>query len=322
MTLKAENIPLREAFAQMEAQSGQGFALGTPDDAKPVSLSVAAMPMWDALHALLEAAGQKQSFFFQTVSAGTRDQFFGRWSSNGPYLVLATNVVHDADFRRTEGNLEQLSVALQVMTDPSLGIAYMQGFSNASKAIDENGVSMVARPVILPQPSASYMTRAVRSVRVNLQLPVAGTSGLPHKIQVLEGTIAGGVVSQYQTIEVPVLESAQQEIDGATVSIKSTEQGTTFYTLEVKFAAPDTMTNEEWAAWSRRLPAARMRLLDADGKPISVTYSGGSSGQRNSVLRGQARKPATAAGAKFVIAVPTEVQEVEIPYHFEDLPLP
>jgi len=337
VTISADGQALSGVLADISAQAKVRFLVDANEGRTPITLQAGGRPLWETLMAALNPVNTEGACVFQMDdgTAISAVRYSGKACATGPFLVLASRVVHQADYRRPDGDAEQFYVEVQVLVDPALHGLYAQGDNAPARAVDDAGTSLApaeipaARTVPLRRqpfgPTAAVPTRIVLS---RPALPLR----LGSRIASLQGEIPIAVAAQVEKVELDVPGKAERVLGGVKGTFECTVSETGGVQVSASFDRPDGISDEAWNEIDKRLYTTELRVLDADGQAWPAPS--GSSARYGPKVRSMSRSfsqsrpgfgragPAAGSAAKAVVEVNTEIQTVAAPYRFVDLPLP
>lgn len=347
VNVSANDVPLHNVMEQLGKQSGLRFSLdvaGMNQDNTPITLDVQNKPLWETLETIASKASGGQPYAW-TLSDGAANPALtglanqvkvGAHScASGPFLVVARNVVHRADYSLPGSETEFLEIDCQVYSDPSVRISTVKRASLAKKATDDKGNSLI-RDHEVPAPPDTRGSPLNQSrleafaARIDLKYP---SEGRLREIASVDAAIPVDYQVP-QSLEVPLDQPVEKHIDGATLSIEYSLSpppngpvsrggaGGTAATLTIRAtrdpAAPaqaDTLFNSMTARLQASIYTTNGDVMRPNGSSISAA---------NQNVRTWTYRYPTALGgagtaAKAVIEVPGSLKKFEIPCHFEHL---
>ncbi len=227
VTLDAEDLPLSEALAAFERQTGNRIVdyrrrFGQPAPDPKLNPHFQQTPFWPALDRLLDRAGltvypYAEGGAIGIVSAGGRSARSGRACYSGPFRFEAVAVVARRDLLKK--NARSLTVALEVAWEPRLRpIILAQRMADVS-AVDRAGRRL---PVADPQARFEAALGGGKSA-VDLDLSFAPPAGNLEEIAVLEGKLSATLPGRIETFrfgDLPGAENVKQRIAAATVTLE------------------------------------------------------------------------------------------------------
>ncbi len=351
ITLTARDQPLREVLQQFQNQSGvqvnvnpRGPVPGNIAE-KKITLDLRDKPIWEALLAILKEADDQPAVFFN-VGTPQRGMYTvgGIPAINGPFMVIASRVLHDTPLQPTGVQPDRLTLELRVLVDPSLNISRLSYQSTPTRAVDDKGNNLIPPQI---QPSGSYMSNFspssfnVPNVNLLLQCPPADVAG--RNIAVIEGELTA-TFSKTEEIEI----APGQKLDRRVGAVKITGEwgptdsitlpdiargrpvaGNAPFTAVLRIEADDTLSPQEWGEWQSLMNSSNVRLLDGAGGQVRTMGSSSttSGAPRARTIVARFGPPAGGEGnpppiVKAVVLVPISNRTLPIPYRFQNIPLP
>lgn len=341
VSLDVDNVPLREAAAKVFDQSGVRM-LFHPGDAggadSLVSLKAANRPVMEVIKDLADAAGKKHPISF-SMEMGSRSQvpIDGRLSAKGPFLIVAQELSHLADYRRPDGQEESFALKAALVIDPAFHpviVPTRVPAGTAGEATDEKGSSLV--PVVLP-PSPDKATVINVLAGETVSFPIDILLSRPRYagavIKKLSGTFPVTVADKSETLEFKAASEQTKTIDGVkatfTLAPASDRSGAHEWALSYQFDRPAGMTDDQWAARTKVFAATRLWVESADGRHWDSRSASGQTGdsvRQESIRFGpmDSRGPGNVEldFARAVIEVVVTTKRIDAEYSFEYLPLP
>jgi hypothetical protein len=336
VTLHLREVSAQQALESLEQQSGLKIEAGSKRAADqlmltPINIDADNQPFWSVLEKIAEAADLGPGPNLKTepgVSLTEGDR--GAWSTpftkvQGPFAIALTGVAQNATIEYGVVNpypSAPVSLTLYICPEPKVPVQAVTGI-HVSKCVDETGF-----PIASDEQSMFQMYGWPSNQSIALRPQNAG------KIALIEGQVTVRVATGHQHIEVPDILAARnviQTIDGVRISInqcvKEGPRGRGF-PVQLTFLKDD-QSDDQFKAIVARLTRAPPDLLDAAGKklnhedpmnPGQPTPDGWR--YRFPFNRGLGPQPTMGEPVKLSWDVPTQTQEVAIPFSFKDVPLP
>jgi hypothetical protein len=204
----------------------------------------------------------------------------------------------------------------RVLVDPKVSVLSASSSAVLTLAMNDKGNS------ILPPNVMQYGTFDSPGLCFDVNTAVAYQNDGATRLTHLEGHIDIAVAKRVQTLDVANVVSAigqVQQLGTWTLTVQACQIESRGGNLAVTVTVPDQNTppNEVWTLMRR------IALVDAAGKTINGNGFGGSGngtryqGNQNFNAQDVIQKP-----VRLTWSVPTEVEEIKIPFRFTDLPLP
>jgi hypothetical protein len=241
-------------------------------------------------------------------------------SQSGQFLfsLHALDRAHRTDFV-TGQTTRQVNVRLMLYTEPKLRVLKISPQTVMREAVDELGNKLVP----IAGPVTSVTSTWAWSLNGRLTLPVNAGS----RIERLTGAARLIVQTQSAIAEIPdVLHATDVErvVAGHRLVVKKVGARGETYTVSM------TITRDPAKAggWGDINLSSTFRLVDANGMPLSRRNYGGGTNMADytelNLMFGRDDWNGEGAGppAKLIWEVPTATQEIEVPFSFEDVPLP
>jgi hypothetical protein len=351
VTVAVKDAAVREAFRQLHEQTGMLFTMWdetipgqiagravpqqVPEDERKVTMDARRAPLWEALQRLVAPEGGAMAWSMGEPHQDTVTRYAGRAQVVGPFLLLATEVRREVDFRYPAATAEDFVLTLRIIEDPAVHIIALPSAIVPARAMDENGKSLVPTRAISPFSNGAPSPRQA-TVAVALHRP----AGAGQRIAKLEAKLEIDVVAKTETFEMQISQTINKKCGDIQASfaaqygpvrgvmLRSAGSGTDVVSLEAAFVRPDEMGDEQWAAWSNLFATTEygMNVYDADGKPWEWENFARRPDASRKVVTLQASRGVgdnrRGSAAKAVVQVPVQAAHVTIPFHFEDLPLP
>ena len=337
-TIRLRDVQPREAFERLFADAGleppggwDGFWITTA----PVDVDVDAQPFWLAARALFDQTGVA----LEPTDRGLKVRRVPRWTwgdkparAAGPFVIVLESLQrHDTVMLARPGEVRRgMMLQFQVWGDPRVRAVPTSHRLRVDTAVDENGVSLLRERQPDPPPGSGAHGFAGRwHLLADLDCPPAHGQ----RIAKLAGRLTMVADTGSELWEVPDLLTAAnvtRKVAGVQVTLAGVKrQGEGFL---VSFRAAREGGDEKQFARFRDTVngwASRLRVVDADGRPLRRSGGGGSAGPDQVTLDMIFTRPAADPGteqpgepAKLVWRVPTGTRELDVPFTFTDLPLP
>ena len=337
ITIRGEDIPLREVFKQLSEQAGVALETYPPDvleqqrNAK-VSLDIDHQPFWEAMRQITEKTGyalqQWDNTGVKLMQGGPQTE--GVSVVSGAYVVSAVRVSRSrsVELGGAQNAYEDFNVQLTARAEPKLRLLRVGYAPNLEEATDEHGNSLL--PDAHAQPPGGYAIAPAGVWQFPARLHAPPDVG--RRIARLKGSIDVAVQTRYEQLEVPDIVSARsvnKVAGGVRFVIKELRRTGETWTLDL-LVRPDgaPLPEAEWERLLQILPTADIKLLDGRGEVFQRTGSSTSGGPEQVEMTieftprawGHDRK--LGEPSKLVWTVPTETRDVSVPFEFRDLPMP
>lgn len=325
VSLHADGVPARQALYDLQTQSNVRVQLGNGDSAgdELVTFSADDAPVMEVLGELLgKLSGSGKQWSMSMRDGEPMSTYSGRISARGPLLMVAEGVLHEADYRRKTGQEERFVVRTRVAIDPSLRPVAFAEWSAAGEAVDEAGKSLVPagrgegkRVTAVDQQQA--IDRAwTGTTDIALSRPV----GAGKVISKLSGKMPIWVATKTQVFELREAREEKQEVAGVQATVKlSTDAIQRRWEIQCSFTRPAGVSDEAWKDRQTMLTATQIWVEGSDGKIWTCNSWG--RGELSKSKWFNAPNPGDTPG-RAVVEVVTEMKRIELPYAFENLPLP
>jgi len=345
VSLSFAKVPLAQAFMQIEKQTGIRFSVpagraNAPSvTTVPVSLTVKDRPLWETLQALLQQVGQGPVYEWTTLAHGKSVRSAGRICISGPFIVVASRIRETIDLHGPDPQHELIVLELQVLCDSATPMEFTAINDSLPTLSDDTGNHAAPKP-----PPASGPTLATSG---QLQYAFSRTGEQGKKGRVLtsiDGTVSAGFVKSVQTFSVSAASDAPTDLAFrdlvltvstalATSRPPNADANTRAVVLKLPNALPDPS-----GEFQRLLAGATVSLAGSDGAAWRLIQNGGalpvgngggpSTGYTRQLLFSPpasspaAASPGAASPGTITIKIPSEITTVDVPFHFENLPLP
>ncbi len=293
VTLKVDNMPLRDALAQLQQQTQLQIEVPPIAGQKPVSADIQNKTAWEALRILLDKASPDQPIAFSVADAAgslqspqyrqyTPAQVGGPFCTSGPFLLFASQLTRAANFDQ-EADHASLRLNLSIITDGSVRIGYIIMHNAPQDARDDKGNVLLPKKR-LPSEEMGFSNNPFYygvSSALCMDLPAPGQRG--SKLSVAGAIPATILVSE--RIEIPYGKTAERKINGITVKMSfdakvppgapapevhfgsnNTPGGESPLHLATQLTRESTVTSRQWQEFQRVSSGFPMNIVDSSGK--------------------------------------------------------
>jgi DNA-binding beta-propeller fold protein YncE len=335
VTLRFQAAAPQGVFAELAAQAGTTFRPRDPSfwakNRRPVTIDVADAPLWLALGELAERSGYFANigpwpgFEVATQPVGLAAQ--GPHVVSGAFLLSATppraTGVRGAGRRPT-----LFEVGIWNHPEPKLWVLAGARQPTLTEVVDEQG-----KPFVIPKPGTPLIMEG-SNMNVRFHRPpdggrrVARLAGVGHVFAVVEADR----VEVDNLLESPGVERTAGGLRVRVDPVKrepARSRGFEEYYVIRLAVAREGRDDAAWGRVRQLISGSRFRAVDAAGRELY--HEGALPAPRDAdghVIVMQVPKSAPtdpwggAPPARLVIEVPTKVVELDVPFLFEDLPLP
>ena len=329
MNVSVSGDSVSSLLSQLTQQTQITFSVA--GGASAVDLTLKDVPLWEAVRRIQDAAGRQTALEWRVANGPQLVQQFGEpFSHAGAFVQRISSITHHTDFGRAEA--ETYYVNLATMSDPGTRIVALRRTSNPARVLDDAGNSLVPEK---PAPGGWNMVadRDGGSAALNdpprilLQRPKLPPRTAPGRtIKLLEGSLPVLIATRIDSLrlKMPAHELKSYGDVGATITWGNASMGANFHMLEVQltFARPDTMGDEEWERAAMVFASSRVRMLKPDGTQVATQSGGESTSTKSRHATVLFTPPTDDPNPTVLIEIPVEYREVPVPYHFENVPLP
>ena len=360
VTVHLHDVPFTDATAAIGKQAGvQVECYGGAGPWPHVTVDADAKPFWQVL---CDAAAQAHAAVAPARSYGTAPNVIilepvgtagraGRLVVGGPVLASFAQVEHLAQLTAAAAHVDFCELAVDVMWEPRLNVAYYEASGRPDEATDENGRSLVpaddAAADVDPRspnnyhPFGRYMApqqmfmgphevRRENGMRYSVRLAVPPTAG--RRLAHVRGQIRLWVAGPDERAEVADVVNAGKGKGksypmGRTLSLRVSNVAVSDSYLQVQITVPrNGMTQAAWEQVRTLLQSSlRVRALNAAGQQWgAMEGQAGSQFQNDSLSMWAYVQPSGGGGKpdRLVIEGPVTATDVDVPYDLRDLPLP
>jgi hypothetical protein len=325
VTVHAEAIPARQALYELQMQSNVRVQL--EDDSagdQLVTFSAEDAPVMEVLSGILGVLPRGGARWSMSMREGEPPwSCSGRISAKGPLLMAAEGVLHEADYRRKSGQEERFVVQVRVAIDPSLRPVAFAEWSPAGEAVDEGGKSLApastgeGRRVTAVDPQQAIDRAWAGTTEIALFRP----AGAGKVIKTLSGKIPVWVATKTEVLELREATEEKKTVAGVPATVKlSSDANQRRWEIQCAFTRPAGVSDDAWKERQTMLAATRIWVEGSDGKMWTCNSWGRGDLSKSkwfNVPGGDSGTPGRA-----VVEMVTEMKRVELPYAFQDLPLP
>lgn len=343
ITMHLKNATPQAIFAELGTQ-GRCLFLTNPADlfthvTRPQSIDLDDQPFWSATRTLCERTGLYPTLVDRkklVLSQGNRGWMDGPTVVSGPFLILAVQGARSSTVRfgKNEPRRHELTIQLAALPEPSLRVLKGARVVKLEEATDEQGRSLLPN-----NPPAEAMTSGgpfAWSLEAKLRFP--GQAG--QRIARLRGTCRFAVQSAAEPWNLPnilTVANASRTVGQhvfRVLELKKTPDALLDpalppdaepYTLRLAISTAGRLDVE---AIQQLIHPANLRLTDATGRPLVFRS------WTRLVERGQVQyvfqflrcpegpNPTPDPPAHLTWEIPTQTQELLIPFDFTNLPMP
>jgi hypothetical protein len=285
------------------------------------SFKIENRPMLEALTVAARQLGLK-------ISEVSRDRStfgFGPGFEPSTVLQLTPNalfLVHGGSIVRTRTTdvgatgkpqpNETWDLRLKIAADPHLELYRPYPRIILDKAQDDRGEAITAGDQDF---SSSYRTAGAVEHRIQLTQAKAGGS----RIALLKGRAIFYVVVARETVDIPAGTDVSRNIRGKIFTATWKEN---FRVRTATLAGRSPKGAEAWESQLAERGPENATFLDADGKVLSNEHYYGGFNPDAKQWHGQVSIPPDSKAAAFRLTLISQVQAVEVPFEFTDLPMP
>jgi len=335
ITLNMKNADAEAVFTALARQSRYDIELfnqggWNPANLPKISITADQRPFWEVFREACSQAGlslvntgdDQRIFRLSPVRPGRHDMMKCPCSIDKSFLLAATSLAGSGsvDLSHPENNRSTLSMQMTMLVEPKVRVIRYAAQPDIDEVVDNKGNSL--------KPDANYsrgygMLRGIGGAMV-VALKCPANAG--DRIASFRGKVRLTVQTRSEMLQMPDIVKARwvsKSVGGLKVTIKNVARKSAYqYRVDALF----TRTTMKEAVFSQLLQTPSLRLVDADGHEYrysghsgGLTHGGGSYDVSMSFTRGN-----TDAGepVKLVWVVPTDIQEIAVPFTFSDLPLP
>jgi hypothetical protein len=269
-----------------------------------------------------------------SVGPGDPETAVGTWCISGPFAIVLQRIENVADLTDGKSNSfntpnsrlpagrQGARMSLLVAAEPGISIAQFPTTLNIDNFVDNaDQVIEVGTEVRPPSFSSQAPSTTVRQLHFPLTMPERPG----HEILRLKGSMTFLVSRKTEQIaeELPTA-GVTREVNGMRVEIQPlTRNGTNNYRATVRVSQGD-LDDDLWARTRRALDDAHFVVEDAGGQPLNVSANSNQPRTETSVtLVGNVfTRDENAIPARILLDLPTSLQEVKVPFEFNNLVLP
>jgi hypothetical protein len=344
VTLHLHDVAFEDAVARLAKQASvtmRTFGGNWPH----VTIDADAQPFWQVLSSACDQAhaGISNGYDGQATSLQLTNGGSGRRVVAGPVLATFRQVEHLNESTAPAARADFCEVAVDVLWEPRLTVAYELASGPPDEAVDENGRSLVPdgaaadvdpRQPNLYRPFGRYQSQRQQGwnggsgVQYSVRLAVPPTAG--RRIAHLRGTIKLWVGGPEQQVEITDLSRVGRNhyypLGDSPIRLRVANVSVNGTYLQAQLAVPRAGTSADaWAQSQVLLQGLKVRTVDGAGHDWGTMEGQFGYGMGRNELdlyayvmsNGDAAKP-----AKLVVSGPVTATELDIPYDLRDLPLP
>jgi hypothetical protein len=327
ITLRMTDAHPRDVFQELGRQAGTHFEVqpsnlwDTLD--QEITVELTRVPFWEAMkHVCAQANvfprhwGSEQHIVLGQGQANWAD---GPGFVHGPFMVTASRITrsHSIDLAQTPQRRDDFTIQLTIMAEPKLRVLQSHPLV-LEEAVDEHGRSLV--------PPAERHTHV--SSHPHWRINASGRMAYPQepapmRLVRLRGSMRFVLQTQSQTLEVrDVLQAEESTHETAIGRIVIHPVSSSEHNTEVRATLHREGRSQEM--WERANTLHRSaRLLDAEDRPLPTGGGGWGGGNDQYELRWHFHsRDEVGPPVRFVLEIPTQVQEIDVPVEFDDLPIP
>jgi hypothetical protein len=334
VTMTLKNATAKEAFAELEKQSGfkPGLQAANVLDraAGSIDIDVKDQP-WTAVFLLI---CEKANLFamnapqWQVMQAMGLPRFAGRLSYAGPVTIVARSMIVDADMQYGGGNLRRTLVAINcsMAVEPRVAGLTVGPAPVVEEVLDEQGTKLELLPVDAGTVSSlnSYNVGWQGSFNINLALPPTAAK----KLSKIRGHAYGDIISGTATLRIKdILNTKETKFDfnGVPFTINSiTQNGPMNYILDLRVPRTDTTALIQRVQGGGMGTPFQPKLENKPNAGASLMQCNviGDQIQIQMMIMTNDRSGDGKPNVDLVWQLPSEIKRVEIPFEFNDLPIP
>jgi hypothetical protein len=360
ITIHAHDLEPLEVFADIARQAKSPLETAQPElwraGGSPtgrMTFNVDRQPFWSVLRELnrkynVELVQWGEELRLTAAGGGGTFPMRGPSVVSGPFLIVASRVFRSqaidlsqpAENAQQPGTEREFNVQLTALPEPKLRVRKSDAMARLTEAVDDHGNSLI--PDHPADEDAGFTTGPAGTWAFTARLQDAAQNP-GRKIARLKGTVTTVLLTQFQTIELSDVLTAQnveRELGMSKLLIKGVkkdEQNASIYHLTATVTLPTLAGNETGEEWERLESmfnsGSDVRLLDARGKAYGVQSRNVGGGQNNTMdvtidftrdtpQSGEGEANKLGDPSKLVLNIPTESKEVAVPFEFTDLPIP
>jgi hypothetical protein len=336
VTIHMEGVHPHDVMDELTKQTGVAFAVW-PDQLyqqnqqlpTSITLNLDQATFWTAVGAMCEGA-HLQPWNFNNSGAITFQQSDGhepfgkRPQSAGPMGTIVVDSIqrnHSISFRDDDPQVQRnCGVEIKAFVDPRVRMMKFQNQANVDTAEDENGESIVVAP---GNATPNFQDSQTKWEIQGLNIPLNYDPEKSHKLATLKGSVRVMVASDVAKIEFDDLANAagtDKEEGGLKVIVDDVKENE--HSTEVKVRIMRTeMSKENFRNIFGKI-FQDGRFESAGGKEMRPGGGGGGGEDLlqytlNANYSGEGDKP-----VKLIWEIPTQTQQIDLPFEFHDLTLP
>jgi hypothetical protein len=333
ITLHIKDLPPKDAIAKLGEAAGVNISVW-PDTAwdsrfrgnkavPKVTIDAEAQPFWAVARDLCQQADAKPA------DMGTPDQLTIMESENffdspvymGPaHLAIVTGIrrSYQTTFSGPARKSEHMSVELDLWFDPRLQFLQSAHTVTVTEALDENGVS-----IVVPADKAmDRFSRALQRLHMNTSVRLNYDPAKSKTLKKFSGYLRLIMESKREEIRIADLANAEGiEAMAAGVRLVITEVIPQNKSLQIKYTITPQVeiSDERWTEISQSA-FSRMIVTNETGRRISLDKN--SRGSRKKIDGTLTLNTSDNSKLNLVWPIATETEQVDLPFEFNDLPLP
>jgi hypothetical protein len=341
VSLDLKDTPALTAIEQLAKASGYSIKPGSDtwfrqgQKPKNVTLSMSNQPFWVVMREICARAninlwnnggGNETGIQIAPGNYGYNGMMRSAASIQGPFLSVITdlrriNTVNMSDPKKVD---RKIQIQMQTFAEPGVKMAQMSYQPSVVEAADDNGNAMV--------PEAQPDRRNMQGSNGNSWY---GTMSIPYpttnpgtRIAKLKGTIDGSLHMQSEPVEfVDPLKAtnASKTLGAQKVELSFLKKDGDNYSAEIIIYRGE----QDQQAFNRSLnQQPSLHLTDAQNREYQTQFRGATSDGTKNTLQYQFRPTSRDAASKpseptkLAMEITTAMQDIEVPFELNDLPLP
>jgi hypothetical protein len=347
ITLHIDKLPARAAFAAFGRTAKTKIAL-LPRGAwnrvtsNPISFDADNKPLLEVLNQLCCAGGITSGLAEQfnwdmpapadpgsplmTLQLQNDNEGMGPWAISGPFGFEVTQIDHSAPINAGPTPGGNLAVLFSVIHEPRIVLLGQSPQVKVTEAVDDRGNNLT--PTITYPAGPPPLVQSTGQINAGLPCP----ANYGRTITRLTGSVTFLIQTSAERIEIPITGNMQpfiRNIDGVALTI---DQWQTDSPQQIRCAMHlryDGADDAHWLQLAQALGNLHPVYLDASGTPLPAahpmslnTYQGQANADYLCIQQFYGGSDDMLHPAKLILDFPTGFELVEVPVHFENLPLP
>lgn len=338
VTIELKDATPREALEALAEKTGfrlEAYNESSWDNANlpTITLSATDVPFWDVMLDMMKQGefsiyqggdSEAMQFMPQRNIGGPSLVSLPR-SDHGSFVVLAQSLQRQSSLQLSDPqNISRsLSLQLVVLAEPKVNVLRYTYQPQLEEAVDDKGNSLAPQ-----RHGSSFGSSGSRQFMWNINVPLQQPENGGSTLKSLRGSFKVTVQTRSESVDVPDImttEPVTRKVGDLTITVHPAQRQDD-RRFEVKLVVERGPNMDQQSFYNMLNQVRGIQLLDADGN--TYRYSGRNSSTSGDRAEMTARfytrgnNDSIGEPARLVWEIPVNVQDIDVPFTFTDLPLP